>query len=221
VRLVKGYLHVEMKDHFATETDAVLEVAPYLRSWEIATALQHGPGVMTFVFENAEIIDRDPPPPGTPITGTAHGRFARLTGSAVGVVPLLGYPVPPDAFKASADVVSMWERYADFTAGKDRLTNVAWWCYTTIEQSSGGPQRAATKYAISHNVLETLSRLAHGGDERTARKRFANQTFCPHTPAELAWMEATVKRLIQRAGEWRDDPDAQWPQITMEDLPKL
>jgi len=34
-------------------------------------------------------------------------------------------------------------------------------------------------------------------------------------------MEAVVKRLIQRAGEYTADPAAVWPQITLDDFPKL
>ena len=45
--------------------------------------------------------------------------------------------------------------------------------------------------------------------------------FRPHSPAEIAWMEAAVKLLIQRAGEWAADRQAKWPQLTMEDLPNL
>jgi hypothetical protein len=30
-----------------------------------------------------------------------------------------------------------------------------------------------------------------------------------------------VRRIIQRVGEWAADPNAQWPQITMADFPKL
>jgi hypothetical protein len=30
-----------------------------------------------------------------------------------------------------------------------------------------------------------------------------------------------VKRIIRRVGEWEADRDAQWPQITMEDFPRL
>ena len=41
------------------------------------------------------------------------------------------------------------------------------------------------------------------------------------TASETARMEATVKLIIQRVGEWAADPNAPWPQITMEDFPRL
>lgn len=38
---------------------------------------------------------------------------------------------------------------------------------------------------------------------------------------ENAWMDAVVTRIIQRVGECAADPTATWPQITMEDFPRL
>jgi hypothetical protein len=135
--------------------------------------------------------------------------------------PIRKYPDPPGRFIATPDVDSMWERYERYKAGRELLTNAAWWCLTTIEQSSGGKPQAAEKYSISGNVLEALARLAHVGDEHTARKRFSRQVLRDHTHTEAAWMEAVIEKLIQRVGEWAADPSAQWPQITMEDFPRL
>jgi hypothetical protein len=210
-----------MKDHFATAEAARGEVEPYLRSWEIATAIQYNGRAIRFVFDKAQVIDREPPPPGSAVVEAMLGEVVLVGHAAVLQITRRKYPDPPDSFVASPDVVSMWERYEDFLAGKDRLTHVSWWCLTIIATSSGGTQTAAAKYATSHNVFETLSRLAHVGDERTARKRFPGQTFRQHTPAETAWMEAVVKRIILRVGEWAADPNRPWPQITMEDFPKL
>lgn len=221
LRLDNGALCVELRDHFATAEAARREVEPYLRSWEIVTAIQYNGRAMRFVFDRAQVVDRPPPPPGSAALEAMAAELVGVGNATTLQVTRRQYPNPPDCFVASADVVSMWDRYEDFLAGKERLTHVAWWCLTTITRSSGSTQRAAARYAISHNVLATLARLAHVGDEKTARKRFPGQVFQQHTPAEIAWMQAAVRRVVLRVGECAYDPIAQWPQITMEDFPKL
>ena len=135
------------------------------------------------------------------------------------------YPDPPDKFEASPDVVAMWERYEGYLAGKEPLPGMAQYCLTVVEQSAGGHQarrRAAQQYAIDYDVLSRLGHLASKvGDARTVRKRVPGQTLRPHTPAEIVWMEAVIKRIIERVGEWAADPNEKWPQITMEELPRL
>jgi hypothetical protein len=221
IRLDNGHVHVEMKDHFATVVAARLEVEPFLRSWEIKAALRYGPDAITFGFDGPHVIDRDPPPPSASVIEPTEAA-AIIAKLAIVQFTSTQYPDPPDAFVASPDVVAMWDRYEYVLAGRgDLLTSVARWCLTTIEQGSGGRPRAAGRYCISDNVLETLARLAHGGDEKTARKRFPGQILCPHTPAEIAWMKCAIPRIIQRVGEWTAHPDRNWPQITMGDFPKV
>jgi hypothetical protein len=222
LRLANGQLRIEMKDHFATAEAARLEVEPFLRSWEIATALQHGANAIRFVFERAEMRDREPSPPGASVIQPMAAEAVLVGYLAVHRVTRRQYPDPPEAFVAVPDVLAMWERYEAFVTGRgDLLTNVAWWCLTTIERNSGGRARASARYAISDHVLVALHRLAHVGDEKTARKRFAGQELRRHSPAETAWMEAVVKRIIQRVGELASDPAGKWPKLTMADFPNL
>lgn len=222
VRVDNGRLRVAMKDHFATVVAARLEVEPFLRSWEIKTALRYGPDAITFAFDGPEVIDRDPPPPDATIVEPAAGAVAIAPGCTVVQFTRAEYPEPPDTFMASPDVVAMWDRYEHFLAGKDDLlASVAWWCLVTIQGRNGGRQHAATRYAISDTVLETLARLALGGDVKTARKRYPGQILRPHTSAEIAWMRCAIPRIIQRVGECAADLDAPWPEITMGDFPTL
>lgn len=222
VRVDDGRVRVVMKDHFSTVVAARLEVEPFLRSWEIKAALRYGPDAITFAFDRPEVIDRDPPPPGATAVAPGAGAAAMAPGCTVVQFTRAEYPEPPDTFVASPDVVAMWDRYEHFLAGKgDLLASVAWWCLATIQGKNGGRQLAATKHAISDAVLETLTRLALGGDEKTARKRYPGQVLRPHTPVEIAWMRSAIPRIIQRVGECAADPDAPWPQITMEDFPRL
>jgi len=222
VWLDHGRVRVEMKDHFATVVAARLEVEPFLRSWEIKAALRYGPDAITFAFDGPEVVDRDPPPPGTSAAEPVAGTMAMAPGCTVVQFTRTEYPDPPDGFVASPDVVAMWDRYEHFLAGKgDLLTSVAWWCLTTVQGRNGGRRHAATRYSIGDAVLETLARLALGGDEKTARKCYPGQLLRPHTPAEIAWMRSAIPRIIQRVGECAADPDAPWPQVTMEDFPRL
>ena len=226
LRLDNGELHVTMKHHFATVEDARLVVEPYLRSWEIATGLDNGPGAVRFRFDRPDVIDRAPLPPGSHRIVTVTGSLQVQCVSTVTLTTTRNlYPAPPRTFQASPDVVAMWERYEGYLAGKEPLSGMAFHCLTIVQQSVGGPQprrQAALRYAIEYDVLSRLGYFASEvGDARTVRKRVPGQTLRPHTPAETAWMEAVVKRLIQRVGEWAADPNAKWPQITMTDFPSL
>ncbi len=65
VRLEGNELAVVMKDHFPDVRSARDVVDPWLQSWEIHSALEHeGQQQIGFDYEDAEIIDRDPPKPG-------------------------------------------------------------------------------------------------------------------------------------------------------------
>lgn len=126
----------------------------------------------------------------------------------------------------SPDVDTMWHRYEGYLEGREPLAAMAYACLTLLEASAGGRDRArngaANRYRIEVDVLQTLGRLSSSvGDKETARKFKGLSERRPHTGAERAWMEAAVKALIRRAGEWAFDPGASRPQITMSDLPKL
>jgi len=224
LQLSDGQLSVEMKDHFATVDAAQREVEPYLRSWEIDAALKYGAGAMRFRFDRPRMIDRDTPPPGASSVITPMAAEVVVVGEIPVVRAIRGqYPEPPERFRASVDVVAMWERYEGYLADKEPLPAMAQYCLTVVEQSVGGPQarrRAANRYVIDYGVLSHLGYLASEvGDARTGRKK--GRVIRPHTPAETAWMEAVVKRMIQRVGEWAYDPNVQSPQITREDFPRL
>jgi HAMP domain-containing protein len=221
LRLANGHLQADIRDDPATVAAAYGELEQYLRSWEILTNLHFDSGAMKLHFERMEILDG---PPGAQFSealtdqlrprGTLH-LFVR------NAYTLTQYPPQPERFVATSDVVSMWDRYERYKNGRELLTEVAWWCLTTLEWLGGGMPRAAMRYAISDHVLEKLKRLAHVGDERTARKRFNGQILRPHTANEITWMEKAIRRIIHRVGEWESDRNATWPQITMEDFPRL
>lgn len=221
LRLADGQLKVRMKDHYATDIAARLAVEPYLRSWEIATALQHGPGAMTFVFERADVIDRDPPPPGASLEIQPLTQKMEIMGNSLTFrLTQAKYPDPPDRFVASPDVVAMWQRYEGYCAGREPLASMAYMCLTVFNASAGGPREAALRYAIDPKVPKKLGHLTSKiGDALTARKVGKKHQFRPHSSTEIAWIETVLKALIRRAGEWAANPNAARPQITLKDFP--
>jgi len=66
VRSAGGLLTVTMKEHHSTIDSAPARVGSLLQSWEISAALQSRRRQVSFEYEDADVIDRDPPPPGEP-----------------------------------------------------------------------------------------------------------------------------------------------------------
>jgi hypothetical protein len=80
------------------------------------------------------------------------------------------------------------------------------------------------KYHIEPKVLETLGRLhSHRGDLTNRRKLEHERELHepPLTSQESTWMEAAVRRLIRRVGEYAADPTAPCPTLSMRDLPSV
>ncbi len=238
MRLADGVLRFEMKEHHASEQSARNRVWPHIRSWELWNALDLGRRALWFTFEKSEIVDLDPPPPLPPGVieikraieiNTAEMVTVGFEGTARLTDRRPQYPELPAGFVASPDVEMMWIRYELYRAGSDRITTMANMCLTVLQASAEtwaagrtNREKAANKYGISESVLKTLGKLASEvGDVQTARKVPKDRKFRPHAPAEIAWVEAVVRRLILRVGEWAFDPDARLPKLTMADFPKL
>jgi hypothetical protein len=207
-----------MKEHHATEDGAWEVVEGYLRAWEIYEAVRPmGTGVK-FSFEEAEVVDRDPPR----IYATARATSMIGSDARVEVVRELRFPDLPEAFAMSSDVEVMWTLYEGYLNGRDRLLPMAYTCVTRFKYGAGGNKDAASRYHVSKNVLEKLGRLSTtSGDETTARKWDSRHAHQPLTDREKEWVEDAVKLLIYRAGQYASDPDGEWPEITMKDLPQL
>src|SRR5271156_2777707 len=92
VRIEKGRVEITMKSHHATAQDARDEVDPFLRVWELTAALQFRPLEFEFIYDHADIIDRQPTP----------GTFSLAAVATVAAVESLKvhvgrskYPDPP------------------------------------------------------------------------------------------------------------------------------
>lgn len=222
LRLEAGQARVEMKKHYASADEAKRHVEPFLRSWELDTALREGRSEIRFEYVRPEIVDRNPPPPSPPGTPVRITATATMNTEATLVRRIIkrAYPTPPQAFVASPDVETMWYRYEGYQKGREPLGAMAYFCLTLLERKSGGRDDAATQYRINRQVLGKLGALTSAaGDERTARK-FTEESR-PHTPAEAAWIESAVRAIIRRVGEYAAAPGEQHPEITMADLPRL
>src|SRR5438105_3912003 len=66
IKLEQGKATFEPKVHFPSIEAARSIADPFLRAWELDVALRYGKKEITFLFEDAEMIDRNPPPPGSP-----------------------------------------------------------------------------------------------------------------------------------------------------------
>jgi hypothetical protein len=211
-----------MKEHHATEDEAREVVEGYLRRLEIFEAVRPmGTGVK-FTFEEAEVVDRDPPP----IYATARAIPAIGSEAWAEVVRELHLPDLPEVFAMSSDVEVMWNRYEGYLQKREPLLSVAYFCLTRFRSGAGNNKEAASRYRVSKNVLDELGKLAsRSGDDTTARKWDSKPPPQPLSDSEKVWVEEWVENairlLIYRAGQHASDPDREWPMITMKDLPKL
>jgi hypothetical protein len=220
-----GVLTVTMREHHPTVASAMERVGGFLRAWEIHVALEKGRGRLSFEFDRPEVIDRNPPPPGTVVQAGATCALCWVDTFAVAKIISPRYPEPPTNLAATEKVQHVFERYKRYLDGKDLLTTMRFTCLTLLTRSYGknNPRvKVAAKYRIDKKVLDELAYLTSDvGDVFAARKFDENSTKRPHTAAEVQWIEAAVKILIRRVAEHEYDPTAALAQITMSDLPAL
>lgn len=207
--------------HCPTDQAARLLVKPFLKAWEIETALNSGGRPqLQYQFERAEVIDRNPLSFGSPPTAGATGTAAgHSTATAVGHGIRHLYPSPPQ-LRINADLETLWFRYSLYRDRRDSLIGASYFCYTYFKIRNGGEVKAARTFSISRKVLKKLSYLLNRvGDQTTARKMDDTIEWRPHTQRELDWIDAAVRALIRRVGE--HTAGAPLRQITMPDLPPL
>src|SRR6056297_1852738 len=61
LKLEKGKLTCEMIKHYSSVKTAKNAIKDYLKAWEILVALKFGKKEIEFIYDDAEIIDRNPP----------------------------------------------------------------------------------------------------------------------------------------------------------------
>lgn len=214
-------LIVEPDCHFASEQEARAVLDDILASWEIDVAMNYGEREIKFVFESSEIIDREPPPPGSPLV--VQVKAAIVVTSAVGATVSVTrgkFPPPPKLFRITPDTETLWHRFERYKNGHEPLPAMAYFCITVLEGIFGDRMEAARSCNISKTVLKTLAKLStEKGDTVSARKYPRKSSPVPHSAAEIAWMEAALKAIVRRLGEINQMTTL--PQISMKDLPRL
>jgi hypothetical protein len=219
IRLDKGILTCGLKEHYPSIEKARSVVEGFLRAWEIDAALISGRVEFNFVYENAEVIDRNPPPSDSIQIEVADTIITSEVSSVENHAIYPKYPDPPKLFTLTPDVETLWQRYEGYLQGKEPLPAIAYFCLTLVEHNAGGRKPAATVYNIEFDILDELGKLTSRGDEKTARKIKKGSTLIPLLPQEITWIEAAIKALIRRVGEYR--PGVQLHKLKMADLPNL
>jgi hypothetical protein len=216
--LENGTLALHMKKHFASVEEARASATGFLFVWEVDAALRHGRGAIRFIFQDAQLVDRIPPPPGTleaHVTGTA---LVVTAGEVTVRITSAAYPGPPSNMKSTPDLESLWLRYDGYRAKREPLSTMAYFCLTVLETAAGNRSQASKQFNIEFEVLKKIGELtANRGDRATARKMHAN--LAPYTPLEIGWIEEAIKLTIRRVAEIA--AGATCAKMTMKDLPAL
>lgn len=201
--LADGMLKVVPTEHFGSGQEASQAIDGFLRAWEIETDLKRNPGTIIFTYSHADVIDRDPPPPGEP-------QVIHAGGICVGIAiaanfhshVLLGhYPEPPERFSASEYAQHAYRRWLRYRSGQEPLQAMAYFILTLLEGQAGNRAQACVQFMIDRAVLNRVGELSsEGGSALTARKAKSTD-FDELSHLDQEWLERAVKRLIFRLGE--------------------
>lgn len=218
-KLADGILTFIFKQHYDLVDKARAEVENLLKTWEIDAALKYGRGKLKFKYLDAEVIDLDPPPPGTVYVETAAIGMG-LSCSATVHITSSKYPEIPNDFEANPDVETLWQRYEIYLDGREPLLSLGYFFLSYLEYLSGGRDQIQNIFLIEKHVMRKLGELTSlRGDRLTARKG-KGHSFQPITKNEKIWVEECIKKIIRRLGEHQKDPST-LIMITMNDLPLL
>ena len=211
-------LRLRPKDHYPSIELARGPAERFLRAWELDAELQRGRGSIAFDYETGEVIDRNPPPPGTSQTihvGTASMVIVGCSASLH--VTRREYPEPPEHFEFTSEVEALWHRLEGYRGGREPLLPMAYFCLTLVERIGGGRARAARLLSVDRAVLDKLGELtSERGDAATARKVSRSGSPRPLMDSEAKWIVAALEGIVRNVGE-ANSPAR--PGLTIADLP--
>ncbi|MBV2132302.1 hypothetical protein KRX52_05740 [Pseudomonas sp. MAP12] len=219
--LADGLLTVIPAEHFSCGQEASQALDGFLRSWEIEADLKRNVGMIRFSYSRADVIDRDPPPPGEPQVIQAVGIASLAFGSSVTChLVAKRYPSPPECFSANEYAQHAYRRWIGYRNGREPLQAMAYFIVTLMESLAGGSRgQACELFRIDRPVRKKIGDLcSEKGSALTARKA-QSTTFEELTHIESEWLEMAVKRLIYRLGEYA--PGHPLELITMENIGQL
>ena len=138
MRLEDDIATFEMVTHYPSLQAARELIEGYLQVWEVYMVLTLGRSEIGLEFEDGQVIDRDPPPPGSPQVIYGAMVLAATTVAIASVdVMRRKFPDPPDSFVLSADAETMWRRYEMYRDGHAELISMAYFCLSVLEWSTG------------------------------------------------------------------------------------
>jgi hypothetical protein len=221
VELQDDVLTISLKEHYPTVKAARAPVDRFLRAWELDAELKLGRRILCFDYNTAEVIDRDPPPPGVVQTLRASAAAEiSVAGSLTARVTRKKYPEPPERFEFSLELETLWNRLEGYGAGREFLPSMAYFCLSTVETMGGNRAGAAELLSIDKAVLDKLGELTSArGDAKTARKMSLKHALTPLTVRESEWIVAAVKAIVRKVGERAAGGEER--ALTLADLPAL
>lgn len=213
-----GILTIKLEQPCSSVEEAQNLVDDFLRSWEIDDAVRNGGCRFKFKLYDAKIIDHN-----NPNTTIIYTQGINLKCGGSGEIKFIYpcYPNPPNLFKISPDVITLWQRYEVYLNNHEPIQSMANACRTFIISLAGNKKNAEKKFRIDIGVLRKLGELTseNRGDKKTVRKFKSGISPRPLSPIENEWIKAALMAIIRRVGEI--DAAASLPIITMNDLPKL
>lgn len=215
--LVDGLLKVVPVEHFCNDVEASRAFDGFLRSWEIEADLTRNVGMIRFYYSHADVIDREPLPPGElHVLGAGFASALAISDSVACHLVAKRYPSPPSHFSASEYTQYAYRRWQSFRGGREPLQAMAYFILTLLERQAGSRNQACALFKINRAVLDMVGGLcSERGCAMTARKAKSTD-FEELTPIESEWLERAVKRLIFRLGE--HTPEFSLELITMESI---
>lgn len=201
--LVDGVLKVVPAEHFCTGREASEAIEGFLRAWEIKADLKQNLGMIRFMYSDADVIDRNPLPPGSQhvhVAGIASG--LAVSDFVTCHLTARRYPSPPARFSASEYAQHAYRRWLGYRRGNEPLQAMAYFIITLMESIAGGTRaKACELFNIDMAVRKRMGDLcSERGSALTARKA-QSTNFDELSHIEQEWLERAVKRLIFRLGE--------------------
>lgn len=223
---------IKMVDHFASVEEAKQIVQPFLRAWELEADLHNSGERFRFVYETAEVIDRNPRADGSAVIRTEVGTLFVTGMDAVLHIGRAKWPDPPQELEVSPDADALWRRWwRQREEKREPLLSAAYWALTMLEAAPalaapakprpGSKRQAASAFFnIDPDVLNTIGQLTstRGGNDE---ERKAEGRATPLSPVERQWLEAAFRALVRRVAEQAYHRGPPPRPLTMGDLPKL
>lgn len=217
VRIAPGGAIFTMIKHFADESEAKACVQQFVNAWCVSTGLERLPDDFLLEYQHADIVDRRPRPGEIVVRLSAAG-FKATAQDVKFPVDRLHFPEPPASFKVTPLVEVMYHQYKLLRKTGTFFAAVGNFCLTAMEVlGDGNRAKAAGALKISGGVLKELGKLTGGAGGNEARKVVGIGQ--PYTDQEKEWIIQTIRALIRRVAEYEADPNGNWGQITLTDLP--